>query len=634
MQPRKVLVALNLPLLLLTAAAAETDGSQALDGGQCENFDPLRQPFFGDLHVHTRYSLDASTQGTRTSPRQAYTFARGEALGIQPFDPEGAPGRFVQLRRPLDFAAVTDHAELFGEVATCNDPKLPGHDSFVCSVFRGWPRMAFFLMNGRGSDRFSFCGEGGEICAAAARGPWLEMQEAAAEAQDRSPACRFSSFVAYEWTKAVGTAANLHRNVIFRNDVVPEAPADAVRSPTPESLWEDLDSACRGPGKGCDAVVIPHNSNLSAGNMFVPQRLADARPYGPDEARRRAFNEPLVEIMQHKGDSECSLESSSEDEACGFEKLPYDNFMGRFLSLSRNAPGPANFVRNALGKGLLEGESLGVNPFAFGVIGSTDTHLGTPGLVSERGYPGHGGAGIPVGEVLPDRLLDPIEYNPGGLAVLWAEENRREALFDAMRRREAYATSGPRITLRVFAGYDIPPDLCASGEFARQGYASGVPMGGELPPPPAPGRAPRIAVSALRDPGVPLEPGTPLARLQVVKLSAQEGSVSERIVDIAGTSGKAGVDTYSCRIWGTGHDQLCAVWRDPDFDPDAPALYYARVLENPSCRWSTRACNAQGIDCRIPASVREGYEACCDPSLPRTTQERAWSSAIWYTPAP
>ena len=635
MDPRKSLSALALTLLLLPGiGAAESEEAPLLEAGQCENFDPLRRPFFGDLHVHTRHSLDASTQGTRTSPRQAYAFARGESLGIQPFDRDGAPGRFVQLKRPLDFAAVTDHAELFGELATCNNPDLPGYDSLVCRVYRGWPRMAFFLMNGRGAEPFSFCGERGEVCAAAARGPWLEIQEAAEEAQDRSPSCRFSSFVGYEWTKSVESASNLHRNVIFRNEVVPEAPADAIRSPTPESLWDDLDRDCREVGKGCDAVVIPHNSNLSAGNMFRLQRLDDGEPYGTEEAQRRAYNEPLVEIMQHKGDSECSLDASSEDEACGFEKLPYDSFMGRFFTLGRQSPAASNYVRHALGEGLLARESLGSNPLAFGVIGSTDTHLGTPGLVSERGYPGHGGAGIPVGEKLPDMLLDPIEYNPGGLAVLWAEENSRDALFEAMRRRETYATSGPRITLRFFAGYELPADLCQSGDFARKGYASGVPMGGELPPPPAPGSAPTLAISALRDPGLPHEPGSLLARLQVVKLSVREGEVRESVVDVAGGDGQAGVDTYSCRVWGSGHDRLCAVWTDPDFDPDRPALYYARVLENPSCRWSTWACNAQGIDCRLPDSVREGYEACCDNRIPRTTQERAWSSAIWYTPAP
>ena len=627
----------RVPLLLLllfllpgvgSAERAEEEGKAV----QCRNFDPLRRPFFGDLHVHTRHSLDASTQGTRTTPRQAYAFAQGEALGIQPFGPDGEPERFVALKRPLDFAAVTDHAELFGEVATCNDPALPGYDSLVCRVYRGWPRMAFFLMNGRGAERFSFCGENGEVCEAAARGPWLEIQEAAEEAQDRSPDCRFSSFVGYEWTKTVGTAANLHRNVIFRNATVSETPADALRTPTPEALWDALDADCRELGKGCDALVIPHNSNLSAGNMFIPERLADHEPYDRDEARRRAYNEPLVEIMQHKGDSECSVQAGNEDEACAFEKLPYDSFMGRFLTLGRSAPGASNFVRDALGQGLVLGQSLGANPFEFGVIGSTDTHLGTPGLVAEKGYPGHGGAGVPVGEVLPDMLLDPIEYNPGGLAVLWAEENRRESLFRAMRRRETYATSGPRISLRVFAGYELPDDLCNTGDFARKGYASGVAMGGELPSPPTPGRAPALAVWALRDPGLPREPGTPLARLQVVKLSVEEGRVNERVLDIAGSAGQAGVDTYSCATWGTGHEQLCTVWRDPEFDASNPALYYARVLENPTCRWSTRVCNERGIDCRDPASVRDGYEACCDTNFPRSTQERAWSSPIWYTP--
>jgi hypothetical protein len=616
-------------LLAATPAAA--------DQHACASHDAARRPFFGDLHVHTRWSLDASTQGTRSSPAQAYRFAQGEPLGLHPFSADGRALRSVQLARPLDFAAVTDHSELFGETSLCNDPSAPGHESTVCGVYRRWPRLAFFLMNARGVPRFRFCGDDGRTCLSAARGPWQEMRDAAAAAQDPTPACRFTSFVGYEWTKSVQTASNLHRNVIFASASVPEVPASALDAPTPEALWDALDRDCREGLPGCDAVVIPHNSNLSSGFMFAPDTLAEGKPIDAAHARRRAANEPLVEIVQHKGESECRTGAGTNDELCGFEKLPYDSFMGRFLSLARREPAASNYTRTALGQGLVYRARLGANPFEFGLIGSTDTHIGTPGLVAENAkHPGHGGAGIQIGETLPDALLDPIEYGPGGLAVLWAEENSRAALFAALKRREAYATSGTRITLRLFAGWSYPDDLCGAPDFAAQGYAGGVPMGGVLAPPGASegARGPVIAVSALRDPGDESQPGMPLQRVQIVKLwVGADGQAHERVVDVAGDAKSgAAVDTATCETSGAGADSLCALWRDPEFDPAHPALYYARVLENPVCRWSTLACNAAGIDCADPASVRPGWGACCDPTIPKTIQERAWSSPVWYTP--
>jgi len=618
---------------------AEATAEATQPAGVCASHDPLRRPFFGDLHVHTRWSLDASTQGTRTSPAEAYRLAKGEEIGLFPFDVHGKPLRSARLARPLDFAAVTDHSELFGEVALCNDPKAPAYDDLVCRIYRGWPRVAFFLMNARGVPRFSFCGDGGNTCLTASRGPWQEMRDAAEEARDATDACTFTTFVGYEWTKTVLTASNLHRNVIFRNERVPEQPASSLEALTPEALWDALDRDCRKALPGCEAVVIPHNSNLSSGFMFAAETLSESHPIDAEHARRRAANEPLVEIMQHKGESECRTGAGTADELCDFEKLPYDSFMGRFSRYMRELPGPSNFVRTALGQGLVYRANLGVNPFEFGVIGSTDTHLGTPGLVVESGtYPGHGGAGIPIGDTVPDALLDPIEYNPGGLAGLWAEENSRESLFAALQRREAFATSGPRIALRVFAGWEYAQELCAAPDFAAQGYAGGVPMGSVLPAPVtvegAEPIAPIIAISALRDPGGGGDPSTPLQRAQIVKLYVgADGAAHERIVDVAGDASKGGpVDPRTCETSGSGVDALCAVWRDPDFDPARPALYYVRVLEIPVCRWSTRACNAAAIDCATPASVRAGWEGCCDPTIPKTIQERAWSSPVWYTP--
>jgi hypothetical protein len=453
-------------------------------------------------------------------------------------------------------------------------------------------------------------------------------------AHDRSAACRFTTFVGYEWTKSVGVASNLHRNVIFRNAAVPAIPASSVDALTPEDLWDALDAHCRAGVPGCQALVIPHNSNLSSGHMFEPIELRSGQPFTAEYARRRGQNEPLVEVMQHKGDSECRLGAGTSDELCTSELLPYDSFAGRFNRYAAREPAPINFTRTALGAGLLHQLQLGVNPYRFGLVGSTDTHLGAAGGVEERGYPGHGGAGIPIGETLPDALLDPIEYNPGGLAGIWAEENSRDALFEALARRETFATTGPRIAFRMFAGWDLDPAMCGGADFARRGDAGGVPMGGELGAAPrATDAAPAIAAWALQDAGTADAPGVPLQRLQIIKLAAADGEVRETIVDVAGDpKNGASVDPNSCEPRGEGFAQLCSVWRDPAFDPRAPALYYARVVQNPTCRWSAYACNEAGVRCEDSSTVRPGYEGCCYERFPNTVQERAWTSPVWYTP--
>lgn len=605
----------------------------------CAVSTPQRRPLFGDLHVHTRHSLDAATQGTRNGPREAYRFARGEEIGIQPYDAEGRPLRRARLARPLDFAAVTDHAELFGEITTCETPGLPGHDALLCRLHRGWPRASFFVMNTFSSYperpvRRSLCGPEGRDCRAAARTPWSDIQEAAEAAYDRSPACGFTSFVGYEWTGGPGSN-NIHRNVLFRNAAVPALPTSYIDEPTPEGLWRALEREClhAGPAApGCDALVIPHNSNLSGGLMFALPEDA-----GSDYARTRAAMEPLVEVMQHKGDSECLRGPGVEDELCDFEKLPYQNFGAKFVPWLLEERPAASFVRDALGQGLVQLARHGANPFAFGLVASTDTHLATAGLADESAdYPGHGGAGTPAATELPPGLVDDAEFNPGGLAVLWAEENSRDALFAAMRRREAYGTSGPRLRVRVFAGWTLAADLCArdADAFASAGYAGGVPMGGVLPPrPAAAGSAPRFAVSALRDPGSAGVPGAPLERIQIVKGWLDDGVPRERVLDVAGAAGAPGVDPASCAAPPEpgGASALCEVWEDPDFDPEAPAFWYVRVLETPTCRWHAKACLAAGVRC-AGGPPPEGFDACCDASLPRTLQERAWTSPIWYEP--
>jgi hypothetical protein len=556
----------------------------------CAQHDPWRLPFVGELHVHTGYSLDALNAGVTVRPRDAYRYARGEPLALVPGVP-GATSRTVRLARPLDFTAVTDHAEFFGGVCgTYFDPS-------DCST----PAL------------------------------WRDTRDAAEEFYDRTDACAFTTFVGYEYSAVVFPDRwVLHRNVIFRNAIVPDAPISFVDEPTPQGLWRALAARCRTGLPGCDALAIPHNPNLSNGLMFEPVDAA-GQAIGAPEAALRAATEPLVEIIQTKGESECRPGVLTNDERCGFEKVH------RTQALKPADPGqpfaPLAFVRNVLKQGLAEEDRIGVNPFRLGFVGGTDNHNGAAGGTPEEDYIGLGTFGVgsdTLVEQVNPALTTGIESNPGGLTVLWAEENSRDALFAAMRRREAYATSGTRPIVRLFAG-DLPRRLCRRGAFVATGYARGVPMGGEL------GavrgrRSPRFAVLALRDPGTAERPGTPLERIQIVKGWVDAGGqMHEQVHDVA-VSDHIGPPPTSCASPppSTGADQLCTVWQDPDFDRGQRAFYYARVLEAPACRWSAQLCDQVGVDCSGP--VPSAWQGCCDPLYPRTIQERAWTSPVWYQP--
>ena len=577
----------------------------------CANHTTLRQPFFGDLHVHTRYSLDAATQGTLTSPAQAYQFAKGQALGIQPWL-DGRPQRTMRLTRPLDFAMVSDHAELLGEVAICDNPEHPATDTWQCQMYRKFPRGAYYWFNywsAMQAERVGFCD--GKTCQHAAAGPWQDMQKAAAE---ETVDCQFSAFVGYEWTggKSGDKAGNIHRNVVFKNLNVPTLPVSYLEQQSPYGLFDALDQQCQ---DDCGALVIPHNSNLSAGIMFE-------EPTSKAQADQRRRYEVLAEIMQHKGASECFFDPlGNTDELCAFERLDHRSMV------DSSAPQKSDgWLRETLLEGLTASVKFGSNPFEFGFIGSTDTHLGTPGLVQEKAFVGHGGAGLPARIEVPPGLPDYLQYNPGGLAVLWAEENRRASLFAAMQRREAYATSGVRMTVRLFAGTQLPADMCA-GQFAELGYQHGTPMGGQVPFNNAAG-AMKIAVSAAQD-----ARSNGLERIQLIKgwLDSQ-GQTQVKVVDINSAATVAELDVSTCEHRGVSTAELCQVWEDPEFDANQPAWYYARVLEEPSCRWSQHMCVAAKVDCDNPETVAEGYEGCCDVAHRRTIRERAWTSPVWFQP--
>ena len=650
---------------LLSSALERTEKRE-----ECKESFPLKRPFFGDLHVHTRYSFDSFISSQRNDPWDAYRYAKGERIMIP--DADGDPTVGAQLRRPLDFAAVTDHAEFLGEMNICTNEEWSfGRFAPLCIMTRSGNIFLQFLAadNWQTSgvsaevserERVSVCGYPGSDCRASLLEFWQNIQKAAEDHYDRSAECAFTTFVGYEYSDAPGMK-NLHRNVIFRNERVPEIPVSTYEtgSQNVPELWRRLRQDCLEGTLGCDVLAIPHNPNLSGGLMFPD-------PADLKEAQDRAFFEPIVELVQHKASSECRFDRilgrglDTEDELCTFEQNQTDNLssLGVVFGAMRapegapvpiDAFGRRNMVRNVLKDGLILERETGVNPFRLGFIGSTDTHSATPGGADEDAYLGHLGrrdSGY-------RNLQDHFEDNPGGLAVVFAEENSRDAIFEGMRSREVYATSGTRPTLRFFGGFGIAADACQRAERIAHGYSQGVPMGGELSMAPK-GSQLRFMVSALKDVGTEGRPGVDLQRIQIVKgWLDSEGRAQEKVLDVAGRADNgAGVDQQTCAPRGKGHAELCAVWEDEGFDSTRPAFYYARVLENPTCRWSTLQCQAAGVnpfasDCHEQAeraeevqdhgAFGEVYGRCClkeseESFYSPTIQERAWSSPIWYRP--
>ncbi|WP_035486515.1 DUF3604 domain-containing protein [Geminicoccus roseus] len=641
----------------------------------CRSYQPLRQPLFGETHLHTSFSFDAYVFSVRNDPYAAYAFAKGAPVRLPAASAMGGKPqtRTAQLSRPLDFAAVTDHSELFGEMQVCtrSPAGTPGRSGFECRQMRtgevvpgkenpdavvvAWGANPVLRPNGSGPLQ-PLCSRPGVDCEESAVSVWQTIQDAAEEHYDRSADCTFTTFVAYEYT-AQPQYANMHRNVIFRNEKVIASPISNVTTggPYPNVLWEKLRQNCLEGMPGCDVLTIPHNANVSGGMMFPD-------PADTKEAKERAFFEPLTEIIQHKGASECRWDRlagagvQTTDELCTFEQLLNDTLNTSAPAVPIDEFPTRNFVRNVLKDGLALAPSYeGTNPFKYGLIGSTDSHNGDPGNTVETTFQGHGGTeDAPVAP-----LIDHVRTGPGGLAVVWAEENSRDSIFAAMRRKEAYGTSGTRPVVRFFGGWDYEVEgrrLCRQRDQVKVAYAKGVPMGSDLPPRTR-SKNPRFLVSAMRDPE-----SASLQRIQIIKGWVDaEGETHEKVVGVAGslTSRPSGVDTRTCKPLPGGFNGLCTIWEDKSFDPKQPAFYYARVLENPTCRWSTMQCKAAGVDpfssagtCQRQAkaanakAVAKGeiesgdtpFDNCCltegnDPFIERTIQERAWTSPIWYTPA-
>jgi len=634
------------PSSVASSAARQRDTVESVPSihEPCLDHDPLRNAYFGELHVHTSYSMDAFAFDTRTTPDDAYRFARGEPLEL-------TDGRVARLERPLDFTAVTDHASGMGELRLCTDPASTAYDSAPCESFRGkgipsdsplgemGARVSAIMNLGAGDRIAELCGEDLELCRAAMDSVWADHQRAAERFQDRSSACRFTTFNGYEYT-ATPNFAKVHRNVIFRNEHVPSRVVAWADEPSRWELWRKLDEQCLQADNGCDVLTIPHNSNMSNGQMFE----IDYRDESIDVQRERAALwqklEPLVEIMQTKGDSECRnglwQVLGGPDPQCDFEKWrplapAPEACRGRTDSggmFGAGCQSRLDFVRYALVEGLREEARLGVNPIKLGHTASTDMHNANPGDVAEASFDGVLGKTDQSAQqrlAATGRNLAPASFNPGGLVGVWAEENSRDALFDAMKRRETFGTTGTRIQPRFFGGWSYPTNLCDRADLLRAAYAGGVSMGGDLPPRPREAQAPAFLVSALRDPGTPEVPTQPLQRIQIIKAWPGEGdAMHQAVFDVAGGENGARVDPLTCETHGPGSGSLCAIWRDPDFDPNRGAVYYARVLENPSCRWSRLQCNA------LPEAGRPA--ACGDPRVPSSIQERAWTSPIWYAP--
>ena len=584
---------------------------------------PERDVYFGDLHVHTLLSMDAYYLfGTRLGPEDAYRFARGEEVMFM-----GAP---IRRRRPLDFMAVTDHGVLLGSGLAMEDPDSALATSAIGREFRAGPARSSWGGIGLRSIGAQSAGDvPGFDIAPVSRSAWDRI---IAAANDFYEPGRFTTFIAYEWTTdnttSDGAGGPIHRNVIFRGDSAPP-PFSSRDSARPEDLWSYLEEH---RSRGTAGLVIPHNGNTSNGAMYA-WTDSDGRPIDEAYARRRLLNEPISEIVQMKGQSEVHPALAPNDEFANFEL--YDmTFDGR-----RSQPAGST-IRDAYGRGLVIEERAGANPYKMGVIGASDYHSALSEEGEDAVYGSKAFNGVAADFDVPrshvESMFGPGEpeipaggaaTGSGGLAGVWAESNTREAIYDAPRRKETYATSGTRLRIRLFGGWDYADDLSERSDWVPVAYAGGVPMGGDLPARPAGSGSPRFVLRAVKDPD-----GANLDRAQIVKVWRDGDGYQDQVFDVVLSDGRTAdpttgavpavgntVDpataTYANSIGAT---QLAAVWEDPAFDPDVPAVYYLRALEIPTPRWS------------LFVAVTLGRPHSSDQ--PPTIQERAWSSAIWYVP--
>ncbi len=633
MQVSKLVAATAAALALTASALAQEDAPAARPGNR--KYSPYPEQtfpnrvYFGDTHLHTSYSTDAGMIGNTLGPEDAYRFARGETV-------TSSTGLPAKLPRPLDFLVVADHAEGLGVapmIAESNPVILkdPLGKKLHDLVKAGKPEEAYNAWRGAKTAGTNTLMENKEMV-----GPAWQRITAAAEKYNEPG--RFTAFIGFEWT-ADPKGNNLHRNVIFRDSkekadqVIPFSAGDSL---DPEKLWEWM--AAYEKKTGGRLLAIPHNGNLSNGLMFDDVTLTTKKPLDRDYAERRMRWEPIYEVTQMKGDGEAHPRLSTRDEFADFETWDKGSFGAEAKTPQML---PREYAREAYKRGLAYQVKLGVNPFKFGMVGSTDAHTSLS-TTQEDSFFGKIVALEPTSdpirfeEVVAGRAKNPEgkdisqyarQTSASGLAAVWARDNTREALWDAMSRKEVYATTGTRMRVRVFAGWSFTADDLQRSDFAANGYARGVPMGGDLRSAPA-GKAPALLLQAVRDPD-----GANLDRLQVVKgwLDAN-GGTHERIWDVAVSDGRkigsdgrcqepvgntvnVGEATYTNSI---GDAVLGGYWRDPDFNPSQRAFYYVRLLEIPTPRWTTYDAKFFGV--KRPEDV------------PASIQERAYTSPIWYTP--
>jgi len=573
---------------------------------------PLRNAYFGETHVHTAMSLDAYIGGNRLMPSDSLRFAKGEAVTL----PDGT---VRQHRRPLDFTAITDHAEYLGEMYSTIFNDAPGHDNPDLETLRTLTdleeRQAWFVKYVVSSNR-GLTPQHPDFFAgpATVKSAWQVNIDAAEEHNDPGT---FTALIGFEWS-AAPKGANLHRNVIFRGADVPAAPVSYIDINQEERLWDWLAVQERA---GNPVLAIPHNSNASKGRMF-PDTDSFGNAVDVKYAQIRQRFEPLIEMMQIKGNSEVHRKFWAADEFSDFENADsIQNSSGR--SFARG-----DFVRQGLKVGLQQEQTLGVNPFKYGFTGGTDNHNGLTADVVEGDF--NGGHGPEDGTVERRRVgnvsgwIDGKDLSIGALAGVWATENTRAGIWDAMKRRETFATSGTRIKVRMFGGVSLTANPTDPVAMVQEGYLMGVPMGGNLPPNSI---APTFTVYAEKDPL-----GANLDRIQIIKgWVDRNGDLNEKIIDVvwAGdrdimpngklpTIGNTVDLTTAMYTNDIGGAILIGSWTDADFNPEDGAFYYARALEIPTPRWTTYD------------AVRNNLPLLED--VPAIIQERAWGSPIWYSP--
>ena len=620
-----------LAAMLVGASAYGADPAKAPYSPYARDY-PTR-PYFGDTHLHTSYSMDAGAFGARLTPRDAYVFAKGNEV-------TSSTGQKVKLSRPLDFLVVTDHSDGFGFFPLIfagtpdimADPQGKKWHDMIKSGQGAAAAIDIIVNFGKGTISKAILPVPGTP---AYRGAWDDTIKAAEEANDPG---RFTAFIGYEWTSNTG-GNNLHRNVIFRDNgnkagqVEPYTTQKPLGSDNPRDLWKWL--AAYEQKTGGEVLAIAHNGNLSNGRMFPMIESFTGRPVDREYVETRAKWERLYEATQIKGDGETHPLLSPNDEFANFERWDKGNLD---LTVAKTKDMLQHeYARSALKNGLKLERELGTNPYKFGMIGSTDSHTGLATAEENNFFgkasnaePSAGRATHPFVPKNPTTGLEILgwETSASGYVGVWAKENTRESLFDAMQRKETFATTGPRMVVRFFGGWDFDSKDANTREPADAGYARGVPMGGDLKNAPA-GKAPTFLIAAMKDPI-----GANLDRIQVVKgwLDAR-GETHEQVYDVAwsdpahrkpGADGRvpavgSTVDAKNASWTDTiGASDLITVWKDPQFDPKQSAFYYLRVLQIPTPRWT--AYDAKYFN------VQMGKE------VAMVLQDRAYSSPIWYTP--